>query len=274
MQTRNQKSIKFSVFTNKTPLSTEYFFPLDGLSSCVYVCYIRSGAQFPFAFISAQSSLRAGILCTLHLGSLDPVNQLSFDQWVSVSGYNRAHFYCSRFKFSHHRDFVGEGWMMDWGAVSQCHGPDGSRGETLEDRLVLILCSLLHDHRTHPPPHFRGKKLISSLWELPTTKYSNWNWNNKHKHREGRQAAKCAQSSIKPGPGNLVSWVCPLLYSQSQKLTFHWMKEDLNPLTSHGQYVFCFCRIVLHFSFIENVLSLHFVSAWEVQNRKVNPIVG
>ena len=265
MQTRNQKSIKFSVFTN-----TLVFFH-GSVWARVYVVCIWSAAQFPFAFISAQS----GAACagqdwhSVHTAPwrLDPVNQLSFDQWVSVSGYNRAHFYCPRFKFSH-RDFVGEGaW---WSELQYRHvtGPDGSRGPgcplTCDPCATIIEPILLLTS---------GQKLISRRWELPTTKYSNWNWNNKHKHREGRQAAKCAQSSIKPGPGNLVSQVCPL-YSQSQELTFHWMKEDLNPLTSHGQYVFCFCRIVLHFSFIEDVLSLHFVSAWEVQNRKVNPIVG
>ena len=194
---------------------------------------IWSEAQFPFAFISAQSAAcvraRAGILRTLHLGAWSQsINWVLISEWVWVDTIE--HIFTVQGSSSVTTGTLwGRGRMMDWVAVSQCHGPDGSRGgETSEDcpHHTCVLCLPDH-HRTHPPSHFWGQKLISSLWALPTMKYSNWNWNNKHKHREGRQAAKCAESSIKPGPGNLVSWVRPL-YSQSQELTFHLMKEDLN----------------------------------------------
>ena len=142
-----------------------------------------------------------------------------------------------------------------------------------QSALSSHLCSLLHDHRTHSPPHLWPETNFQAVGNADN-KIFKLKLKQQAQTQRGRQAAKCAKSSITPGPGNLVSQVCPL-YSQSQELTFHYMKEDLSPLTSYyGQYVFCFCRIVLHFSFIEDVLSLHFVSAWEVQNRKVNPIVG
>ena len=141
-----------------------------------------------------------------------------------------------------------------------------------QSALSRHLCFLLHNHRTHPPPHLWPETNFQAVG-IADNKIFKLKLKQQAQTQRGRQAAKLAQSSITPGTGNLVSQVCPL-YSQSQELTFHYMKEDLSPLTSHGQYVFCFCRIVLHFSFIEDVLSLHFVSAWEVQNRKVNPIVG
>lgn len=85
---------------------------------------------------------------------LEPVNQLSFDQWVSVSGYNRAHFYCPRFKFSH-RDFVGEGAGPGWWSELQYHnitGPDGSHGASIRDQLVLTL-SVSASRSSNPSSH-------------------------------------------------------------------------------------------------------------------------
>lgn len=83
MQTRNQKSIKFSVFTN-----TLVFFH-GSVRARVYVVCIWSAAQFPFAFISAQSAAacaaRAGILCTLHLGAwIQSINWVLISEWVWV----------------------------------------------------------------------------------------------------------------------------------------------------------------------------------------------
>ena len=131
---------------------------------------------------------------------LEPVNQLSFDQWVSVSGYNRAHFYCPRFKFSH-RDFVGEGagaWddgvscsitisrgLMDHAGLGQ--HPRPACPHTLSLRFTII----------EPIP---GQKLISRLWELPTTKYSNGNWKNKQTQR-GETGNKMCRVIYQAGAG-------------------------------------------------------------------------
>ena len=131
---------------------------------------------------------------------LEPVNQLSFDQWVSVSGYNRAHFYCPRFKFSH-RDFVGEGAGPGDGvscSITISRGLMDHTGPASETSLSSHSQSLLHDHRTHPP--IPGQKLISRLWELPTTKYSNWNRNNKQTQR-GETGSKMCTVIYQAGAG-------------------------------------------------------------------------
>ena len=87
-----------------------------------------------------------------------------------------------------------------------------------QSALSSHLCSLLHDHRTYPPPHLWPETNFQAVG-IADNKIFKLKLKQQAQTQRGRQAAKCAQSSITPGPGNLVSQVCPL-YSQSQELTF------------------------------------------------------
>ena len=187
MQTRNQKSIKFSVFTNSFVFC----------SARVYVGSIWSEAQFPFAFISSQSAAVCGpglafcTHCTLALGASQSIEfwSVSECEWIQSST-----FLLSKVQVQSQR-LCGGGSGAWWWSEVQYHNITGPASET---SLSSHSQSLLHDHRTHPP--IPGQKLISSLWELPTTKYSNWNRNNKQTQR-GETGSKMCTVIYQAGAG-------------------------------------------------------------------------
>ena len=115
MQTRNQKSIKFSVFTNAL-----VFFH-GSVWACVYVVCIWSAAQFPFAFIYLLSLCGPGLAfcahCTLALGASQSIEfwSVSECEWIQSST-----FLLSKVQVQS-QGLCGGGGVMEWAAVSPCH---------------------------------------------------------------------------------------------------------------------------------------------------------
>ena len=144
MQTRNQKSIKFSVFTNTLVFFTGRFEPVFMLS--VF------GQQLSFHLhlylLSLQPPVRPGLAfcahCTLALGSSQSIEfwSVSECEWIQSST-----FLLSKVQVQS-QGLGGGGGVMEWAAVSPCHGAWWITGTSLSSHLW----SLLHDHRTHPPP--------------------------------------------------------------------------------------------------------------------------